>query len=132
MAAWIVQNWSEVTRAVLIAPALGLTRHEGTRLQKALALLLPLLPDVRTDWFSVDPDCRLHCYPGFSPKALGQLLRVSLATFADALNRPSGVQDVVLATSQGDEAVNDLIAWQLMGMWRSKGLHELTFIDFRR
>jgi pimeloyl-ACP methyl ester carboxylesterase len=130
LAAWIVQNRSEVTRAVLIAPALGLTRHEGTRLQKALALLLPLLPDVRTDWFSVDPDCPLHCYPGFSSKALGQLLRVSLATFAGALNRPPGVQDVVLVTSQGDEAVNDLIAWQLMGMWRSKGLHELTFIDF--
>jgi len=48
LAAWIAQNRGQVTRAVLIALALGLTRHEGTRLQKALALLLPFLPDVRT------------------------------------------------------------------------------------
>ena len=41
LAAWIVQNRSEVTRAVLIAPALGFSWREGTRLQKAMALLLP-------------------------------------------------------------------------------------------
>ena len=56
LSAWIAQNRSEVTRAVLIAPALGFSRREGTRLQKGIALLLPLLPDIRTDWFSVDPD----------------------------------------------------------------------------
>jgi pimeloyl-ACP methyl ester carboxylesterase len=130
LAAWIAQNRSDVTRVVLIAPALGLSRHENTRLQKALALLLPLLPDIRTDWFNADPDAPEHCYPGFSSRALGQLLRVSLATFAGALEQPPRVQDMVLVTSQGDEAVNDLIAWQLMGLWRSKGLHELTSIDF--
>jgi pimeloyl-ACP methyl ester carboxylesterase len=130
LAAWIAQNRNDVTRAVLIAPALGLSRHENTRLQKALALLLPLLPDIRTDWFSVDPDAPEHAYPGFSSRALGELLRVSLATFAGALEQPPLTQDVILITSQGDEAVNDLIAWQLMGLWRSKGLQELTCIDF--
>ena len=78
----------------------------------------------------MDPDCPAHCYPGFSSRALGQLLRVSLATFAGALERSPRVQDVTLITSRGDEAVNDLIAWQLMGLWRSKGLYALTCIDF--
>jgi hypothetical protein len=55
---------------------------------------------------------------------------LSLATFAGALERPPRVQDVILVTSQGDEAVNDVITWQLMGLWRSKGLHELTCVDF--
>jgi pimeloyl-ACP methyl ester carboxylesterase len=130
LSAWIVQNRAEVARAVLIAPALGFARHEGTRLQKALAVFLPMLPDIRTDWFSVDPDCPPHQYPGFSSRALGQLLRVSLATYAGALERPPRVQDVTLVTSQGDQAVNDFIAWQLMGLWRAKGLHALTCIDF--
>ena len=130
LTAWIVQNRTEVARAVLIAPALGFSRHEGTRLQKALALFLPLLPDIRTDWFSTDPDCPAHCYPGFSSKALGQLLRVSLAIYADALQRPPRVQDVILVTSQSDESINDLIAWQLIGLWRSHGLYELTSVDF--
>ncbi len=86
LSAWIAQNRTEVNRTVLIAPALGFSRHEGTRLQKGIALLLPLLPDIRTDWFSVDPDAPNHVYPGFSSRALGQLLRVSVATFAERSN----------------------------------------------
>jgi hypothetical protein len=47
LTAWIAQNRGEVTRTILIAPALGLTRREGTHLQEGMALLLPLLPDIR-------------------------------------------------------------------------------------
>jgi alpha-beta hydrolase superfamily lysophospholipase len=130
LTAWIAQNRSEVTRAVLIAPALGLTRREGTRLQKVMALLLPLLPDIRTDWYTVDPDAPSHTYPGFSSRALGQLLRLSVATFAGALNRAPKVQDVVMVTSKSDEAVSDFVAWQLIGLWRRKGLFKFTAVDF--
>ena len=130
LSAWIAQNRTEVTRAVLIAPALGFSRHEGTRLQKGLALLLPLLPDIRTDWFSVDPDSLDHTYPGFSSKALGQLLRMSVAMFAGALDRAPRVQDVALVTSKSDGAVSDLLAWQLIGLWRSKGLRKFAVADF--
>ena len=38
LSAWVAQNRGDVTRVVLIAPALGLTRHDGTRLQKGIAL----------------------------------------------------------------------------------------------
>jgi hypothetical protein len=109
---------------------LGFSRHEGTRLQKGIALLLPLLPDIRTDWLSVDPDSLDHTYPGFSSQALGQLLRVSVATFAGALDRAPGVQDVALVTSKSDETVSDLLAWQLIGLWRSKGLRKFAAVDF--
>lgn len=130
LSAWIAQNRSEVTRAILIAPALGFTRHEGTRLQKALALLLPLLPDIQRDWCDFEPDALGHAYPGFSSRALGQLLRVSVATFAGALDQAPRVQDVVLVTSKSDEAVSDFLAWQLIGLWRSKGLIKFTAVDF--
>jgi pimeloyl-ACP methyl ester carboxylesterase len=130
LSAWIAQNRSEVTRAVLIAPALGFSRREGTRLQKAIALLLPLLPDIRTDWFSVDPHSPDHTYPGFSSRALGQLLRMSAATFAGALDRAPRVQELVLMTSKKDEAVSDLLAWELISLWRSKGLFRFTAVDF--
>jgi alpha-beta hydrolase superfamily lysophospholipase len=130
LTAWIAQNRTEVTRVLLIAPALGLSRRESTRLQKGLALLLPLLPDIRTDWFSVDKDAPEHTYPGFSSRALGQLLRVSVATFAGALDRAPRVQDVALVTSKSDDAVSDLLAWQLIGFWRSKDLFRLAAVDF--
>ncbi len=130
LSAWIAQNRTEVNRTVLIAPALGFSRHEGTRLQKGLALLLPLLPDIRTDWFNADPNAPDHAYPGFSSRALGQLLRVSMATFAGALEGAPRVQDVALVTSKSDEAVSDLLAWQLIGLWRSKGLKKFVAVDF--
>ena len=130
LSAWIAQNRSEVTRALLIAPALGFTRREGTRLQKGMALLLPLLPDIRRDWCSADADSAGHTYPGFSTRALGQLLRVSLATFAGAFEQAPRVQDVVLVTSKSDGAVSDFLAWELIGLWRAKGLAKFTAVDF--
>ena len=33
-------------------------------------------------------------------------------------------------TSKSDEAVSDLLAWQLIGLWRSKGLFKFTAVDF--
>jgi hypothetical protein len=95
-----------------------------------MALLLPLLPDIRTDWFSADPHAPDHTYPGFSSRALGQLLRLSVATFAGALDRPPRVQDVGLLTSKGDDAVSDYIVWQLIGFWRAKGLFKFAAVDF--
>jgi pimeloyl-ACP methyl ester carboxylesterase len=130
LSAWIAQNRSEVTRVVLIAPALGFTRHQGTRFQKALALLLPLLPDIRRYWHDFDPDAVGHTYPGFSSWALGQLLRVSVATFAGALDEAPRVQDVVLISSRSDQAVSDYLAWQLIGLWRTKGLFKFAAVDF--
>jgi hypothetical protein len=61
---------------------------------------------------------------------LGQLLRVSVATFAGALYRAPRVQDVALVTSKSDKEVSDLLAWQLIGLWRSKGLFKFTAVDF--
>ena len=130
LTAWVAQNRSAVARVVLIAPALGLTRRPGTRLQKAMALLLPLLPDIRTDTFSVDPYAPSHTYPGFSSRALAQLLRVSVATFAGAFDQAPRVQDVALITSKSDESVSDYVAWRLIALWRTKGLFKFTAVDF--
>ena len=132
LAAWIGQNRSEVTRVMLIAPALGFARYDGTRFQKALAVLLPLLPDIRRYWPDFDPEALAlgHTYPGFSSWALGQLLRVSVATFAGALNQAPRVQDVVLVTSRSDQAVSDYLVWQLIGLWRNRELFKFASVDF--
>ena len=128
MAAWVAQNRSEVARVLLIAPALGLTLRESLRSQWALALLLPLIPDIRTDWYY--PLAPTHTYTGFSSRSLGQLLRLSKATFAGAFHQAPKVQDVALVTSQSDDAVSDLVTWRLIGFWRKKGLVRFASVDF--
>ncbi len=37
---------------------------------------------------------------------------------------------MALVTSKSDEAVSDLLAWQLIGLWRSKGLRKFAAVDF--
>jgi hypothetical protein len=53
-----------------------------------------------------------------------------VATFAGALDRAPRVQDVGLLTSKGDDAVSDYVAWQLITLWRVKGLFKFTAVDF--
>jgi hypothetical protein len=55
---------------------------------------------------------------------------MSVATFAGALDRVPRVQDVALVTSKSDGVVSDLLAWQLIGLWRSKGLRKVAAVDF--
>lgn len=129
-AAWIAQNRPEVSRSVLIAPALGFIPTKGRRLNELFFFLLPLLPDIKTDRFAVDPNAPTHTYPGFSSRSLGQLLRLSGATLDAASKRPPAVQSVALLTSEQDTAVNRVMAWQLISLWRMKGVRILDTYDF--
>jgi hypothetical protein len=88
---------------------------------------LPSRPDPASDYAAAVNRFR---YPGFSSRALGQLLRLSVATFAGAVDRAPKVQDVVMVTSKSDEAVSDSVAWLLIGLWRSKGLFKFAAVDF--
>jgi len=130
LAAWIAQNRKEVSRVVLIAPALVLGRGAGKFLDRIGVFMIAWLPDIPQDLYSPDPEAPQYAYPGFSAKALGQLLRLSLATFAEALEKPPAVQDIVLVTTRSDHIVSDFANWQLIGLWRGKGLQRFVAIDF--
>ena len=128
MAAWVAQNRSEVARVLLIAPAMGLTFRETLRFQQLMALLLPRIPDIRTARdYAIPPT---HTYTGFSSRSLGQVLRLSKATFAGAFLQAPKVQDVALVTSQSDASVSDSVTWRLVGIWRKKGLVRFASVDF--
>lgn len=128
--AWIAGHRPDVARAVLVAPATGLVRTDGFWLNRLAFLLLPLLPDLVTDRFTADPHAPPHCYPGFSSRSLGELLRLSAATIGQAMRRPPAVQDVALVTSRNDTAINDAVLWRLVSLWRARGLERFTAHDF--
>jgi esterase/lipase len=128
MAAWVAQNRSEVARVLLIAPAMGLTLRENLRSQWVMALLFPLMPDIRTARDYTSPPT--HTYTGFSSRSLGQVLRLSKATFAGAFHQAPKVQDVALVTSRSDNSVSDSVTWRLVGLWRQKGLVRFASVDF--
>jgi pimeloyl-ACP methyl ester carboxylesterase len=67
MAAWVAQNRSEVARVLLIAPAQGLPLLENLRSQWTMALLFPLIPQMRTEWYNPSTP---HTYTGVPWRAL--------------------------------------------------------------
>jgi carboxylesterase len=131
MAAWIAEHRKEVSRVLLIAPALTLGRRASS-LQRLGIDLISFLPDVPTDSFSSDPTAREYAYPGFSAKALGQLQKMSFTTFVEALEKPPVVQDIILATTESDRTVSNFATWQLIGLWYRKGLRKFASVDFAK
>jgi pimeloyl-ACP methyl ester carboxylesterase len=130
LAAWIAQNRKEVDRVILIAPTLVLGRGAGKFQDRLSVFLIAWLPDIPLDIYAPDSEAPQYAYPGFSAKALGQLLKLSLATFAEALEKPPAVQDIVLVTTHPDHLGSAFAIWQLIGLWRGKGLQRFVGIDF--
>ena len=130
MAAWVAQNRSDVRRCVLLAPALGFARTDGSWLTKFAFVLFPLLPDISSDWIATDPNAPAHCYPGFSSRGLGELLQMAAATYGGAGREAPATRDIALVTSRNDTSVNDVVIWNLVSFWRVKGLPRFLAVDF--
>jgi esterase/lipase len=129
LTAWIAENRKEVSRVLLIAPSFALGHRAGTFAQRLCVALMAALPGITPDFYH-ETTAAEYAYPGFSAKALAQLLRLSVAIFASALERPITVQDVCFVTSRNDHAVSDFATCLLIGLWRFKGVHKLVSIDF--
>jgi hypothetical protein len=130
LAAWIGQNRKEVCRVLLIAPSLVLGKGAGKFLDRIGVFLIAWLPNIPQDLYSHDAEAPQYAYPGFSAKAFGQLLKLSLVTFAEALEKPPAVQDVELVTSKTDHLASDFANWELIGLWHGKGLRRFVSVDF--
>jgi pimeloyl-ACP methyl ester carboxylesterase len=130
LAAWVAENRKEVSRVLLIAPALVLGRHAGSFTDRLTVFLIAWLPGLPFDIYSSDPEAPQYAYPGFSAKALGQLLKLSLATYGEALERPAAVQHIDLVTTALDHIASDFATWELIGFWRTKGLRQFVSVDF--
>src|SRR5262249_59875360 len=72
-----------------------------------------------------------HCYLGFSTRALGEVLRMAGAVARSAAVRKPAVQSVAITTNRNDAAVNDLLTWQLVNLWRAHGLERLRGYQIR-
>jgi carboxylesterase len=131
VAAWLTQVRGDLARTVLIAPSLGLGRYQRA-VQALLRGALLRGPNVQTQRFRPFADGPPYSYYGYSTRALGEVLRLGLATARAALQRPPAVQDVLVITNGNDAAVNNTVTRQLISLWQAKGLERVTFFDFPR
>ncbi|MCS6803147.1 MAG: alpha/beta fold hydrolase [Chloroflexota bacterium] len=129
VAAWITQFRADIARTVLIAPSLGLGRYRPT-LQQLLLRALLRVPNIQTQRLRPFEDGPPYSYYGYSTRALGEVLRLGLATTRAALQGPPAVQDVIVVTNANDAAVNNNVTRRLIALWQAQGLERVTSYDF--
>ncbi|MGE3272950.1 MAG: alpha/beta hydrolase [Chloroflexota bacterium] len=129
--AWIAQHRPEVTRAVLIAPSLGFGQY-GRWLQLLFMNLMLALPDVETHRFSRTDRAMPYAYVGWSSRALGEVLRMGVATARAAVQKRPAGQHLIVVTNANDMAVSNQLTRQLVSIWQSRGLRRVEFYEFDR
>jgi pimeloyl-ACP methyl ester carboxylesterase len=129
--AWVAQYRSEVARAILISPSLGFGRY-GEWLQHLFMHVLLALPDVETHRFSRTDRAMPYAYVGWSSKALGEVLRLGVATARAAVAARPACQHLVVITNANDVAVSNQLTRQLVSLWQSRGLRRVEFYEFDR
>lgn len=122
IAGWMAQNRAEIDRAVLLAPAYGLSSF-GTGLNSALMRLVLFMPH-----FSVwkDPirraaaENRPHSYKRQSTRGMGEVMRLGLATVRQAKASKPRACSITLVTNAADAAIDPTMPEDLAKMWEQK------------
>jgi pimeloyl-ACP methyl ester carboxylesterase len=131
VAAWAGQYRPELAKSVMIAPSLGLGAFGG-KVQLLFMNLGLALPDIATQRFTKVDRAMPYAYIGWSSRALGEVLRLGLATFLVAMKQRPAVQNLLVVTNANDPAVNNGLTRQLVSLWQARGLQQVTFYEFDR
>jgi len=129
--AWLAQHRPEVDKAILIAPSLGFGQY-GQWLQLLFMNLVLALPDVETHRFSREDHAMPYAYVGWSSRALGEVLRLGVATARAAVVRRPASQHLIVVSNANDMAVSNQLARQLVSIWQSRGLRRVEYYEFDR
>jgi esterase/lipase len=117
VAAWIAQHRADVTRVVVIAPAITLARIP--RLLAAPAMnVMERAPNLT---LHQTPDTlRAHAYFGVSTRGLGETLRFGAMVLEDAGRDAPLVRDITLVVNDNDHTISEGSALQLMERWKAR------------
>ena len=122
-AAWAASERSDVDRAVVIAPLLGVAAVP-TWLTHVMTNLWLLTPN-RFHWWDSRRREQLpgpaQVYPRFATRALGETLRLAECVRAHAARRGPAAREVVLVQVPGDQAVNNAAIAVLAAAWHAHG-----------
>lgn len=129
MAAWVAQERPEPTRAMLIAPGLGL-RAIPARFVRQVTHVMLRMPNIFLWW---DPLLRekapgpSHGYPRYATHALGQMLSLSACVRVRAKKAGPAAGSIVVVTNANDMSVDNATAARQVAIWREKGANVETY-----
>jgi carboxylesterase len=117
VAAWIAQHRPDVSRVIVIAPAITVARIPGL-LDAPAMNLMNRLPNLT---IHQSPDSgRGHAYFGTATRGLGETLRFG-ATVMAADHEPAAVRDITVVINDNDHTVDEGPALHLAEEWQARG-----------
>jgi esterase/lipase len=117
VAIWIAQHRPDVTRVVVIAPAISLARVPGL----FDAPVMNLMMRVPNMTFHQAPDTlRPHAYFGVSTRAVGQTLRLGASVMRDVERGSPAVRDLALIINGNDHTVDAGPVTRIAEVWRRR------------
>jgi pimeloyl-ACP methyl ester carboxylesterase len=124
LAAYAAQHRGDLAQAVIIAPVFGAPAVAAWA-TAPLAAAAAVLPNQFRWW---DPATRMarrgpaHCYPRFSTRALGAIVRLGLGVLRDARRRPPAAREVIVVSNAADPSVRLPPIEELLRRWRAHGV----------
>jgi pimeloyl-ACP methyl ester carboxylesterase len=129
LVAWAAQERSDVDRAVLIAPMLGVEVAKG-RWTPIVARLTGALPN-RFIWWDSEAKQALpgprHVYPRFSTRSVAATLKLGWMTRENAVRVAPGCRSLAMVTVGGDKAVDNGLCAEVVRAWRRHGVDVMTW-----
>lgn len=132
LVAWAAQERSDIDRAVLIAPMLGVERAPG-RWTPVVARLTATLPNLFIWWddkVKQELPGPQHVYPRFSTRSVAATLKLGWLTLEDALRTAPGCRSLAMVTVGGDIAVDNGLCNEIVDAWRRHGARDVLAYEF--
>jgi len=127
VAIWIAQHRPDVTRVVVIAPAISLARVPGL----FDAPVMNLMTRVPNMTFHQKPDTlRPHAYFGVSTRGVGQTLRFGASVMRDVERKAPAVRDLALVVNANDRTVDAAPVARIAELWRDRDGARTAFYRF--
>ncbi len=130
VAADVAQRRSEVQRAVVIAPFLGILPNLAvinTPANALVAWLLQTIPNINTQYRFPFKGAPGHSYLGYSSRALGEVLRLGARVMRQASVQRAAASKILLVTNADDHAINNKLAYGLAQRWQDHGTATQTY-----
>ena len=119
LAAWAAQERTDVDRAVLIAPMIGVAKAPGA-FTPVVTRLTSLLPNLFVWWNGKEKEALRgprHVYPRFASRAVAATLLVGGETMQQAKRTSPGARQAAIVTIEGDQAVDNGLIEGLARLW---------------
>jgi pimeloyl-ACP methyl ester carboxylesterase len=127
VAIWIAQHRPDVTRVVVIAPAISLARVPGL-LDAPVMNLMTRIPNLT---FHQRPDTlRPHAYFGVATRAVGQTLRFGASVMSDVERDGPAVRDLALVVNGNDHTIDAAPVARIAEIWRQREGTRTAFYRF--